>query len=170
MTLTKIRTNNLIELQEWCRDYHRYNKHPTDFFTRFAIGFYQIYQGEAWKDEDNRNESFAAAAVHFIMVSEILELCLEKYMTNWFSQLTGENKVNIDWKNLLCVLSKAQQHIFYKHKTYKLNPDYQRKSRYNAETLAVCLRHAIVMLLGAIKPDLREYAIEDATAIMTGRL
>jgi hypothetical protein len=168
MMLTSISTNSLVELQEWCRDYDRRNLHPCDFFVRFAIGFYQIYQGIEWKDKYNKNESLAAASVHFIIVAEKLNLNLEEHLNkniaNW------DYNSDINWKQLFCKLSKAQQHLFYHFKTFKLNPNYQRKTRYNPKVLNKLLAESIGFLIGAIEPDHRDMAIEDATKIMSGRL
>ena len=62
---------DILELQEWCKDYMASPRCTThDPLRRFAIGIYQIYQGIKWGENASGSESLAAAAIHFCMAGE----------------------------------------------------------------------------------------------------
>ena len=155
---------NLIELLNWARDYHKTNKYPCDFLKRFAIGFYQIYQGIAWKDNDNRYESFAAAGIHFLVCSEIVNLNLEQHKSLPVD-LLELSQWSISPVDLLFHLSRAQQMLIYLD-----NKTTTRKSRYNQKLLALDLSESVKILFSAIPQNNRNLAINDAINIMTGIL
>ena len=158
-----IETTDLIDLQIWCRDYHRNTKYPSGLERRFAIGFYQIYQGMEWKNSASADESWAAAACHFLMVGEHLNLGIEQHLPR--DIITWSKTSFTD--ALLHDLSLAQQHIVYATNPSKI----KRKSRYNPEILEKTLANVIGMCLGGrIRPNNRSKAIYDATSIMAGVL
>src|SRR6266550_1127295 len=75
--LAPIRSDNILELQEWVRFYDINGKYPANILERFAIGIYQIKDGMEWKDTLNKNESWCAAFIHFLTVAEKLNLPIE---------------------------------------------------------------------------------------------
>jgi hypothetical protein len=164
MTIRSIETTDLVELALWCRDYHRYNKYPCSFDKRFAIGFYQIYQGIVW-DGLNRYESFAAGAIHFLITLEALDLSTVDIPRN----LLSEDSAYINWQTLMLHLSRAQQHVLYRYQL-EIKKGTSRSTRFNPELLAKDLSFAIDALICAIPCDSRAQAIFDATEIMTRRL
>jgi hypothetical protein len=164
--LKPIRTTNLIELQEWCRDYNRRNKFPCDVKTRFAIGFYQIHQGMSWKDNgENKYESYAAAVLHFMMVGEALELKLE---SNLPTNILNECKWTIEsiGCTLLRLLSASQQQIIYGAKSNKT----KRASRYNPNKLSNSLGIVCAYLVGLMPKEFREECFYLASKMMTEEL
>lgn len=164
MTIRSIETTDLVDLALWCRDYHRYNKYPCSFDKRFAIGFYQIYQGIVWGGL-NRYESFAAAAIHFLITLEALNLST----VNIARDLCSEDSAYINWEMLILHLSRAQQHILYRYQL-EIHKGTSRSTRFNADVLAKDLSFAIDALICGIPCDSRAQAIFDATEIMTRRL
>lgn len=156
-------SSSLVDLQAWCSTYERYNKYPCSILNRFSIGFYQIHQGMSWKDDANRSESFASAILHFIMVSERMQLPLEKVMHNNLEKYPSTPFDAEEARDLLCHLSAAQQQLWYGH---VVNKSMQRKSRYRKETLITKMARSIVILVAAIHPTERKQAFYDATNIL----
>jgi len=158
-------SDKLLEIAMWCRDYQRYGKFPVDVKTRFAIGFYQIYQGIDWKDKVNRNESFASAFIHLMCCAEKLEIPTELHIPEHFENI---KKVCIDSiaVNLLRNLSKTQQQLFY-----SIGNKTQRASkRLDFEGLTKALSSAMTDLIALIEPEDRKQAVWDATSVMTKEL
>lgn len=157
---------NIFDILAWCRDYDRNNKYPVNTLTRFCIGHYQIHQGMAWKDGGvNKYESFAAATLHFFMVSEKLKLGVEDYQ--------GEYVLNhmrlrwINWEEMCYNLSASVQMLFYSPDRNKTK---RAAKRYNKDRLAERLSHVAFDLIKAIPPDMRSECYEKATTIMTKEL
>lgn len=155
---------------DWCREYQKKNPWPADFSKRFAIGVYQIYQGLVWDQQPpNIAESMMAGALHFIMVMEELELF-------WFDLLPTDLKLintrDLEYRDMLIKLSRAQQHILYaaqmkgKQGTVKTG----RSTRYDAGLLCRDLSWLVRALVGKVPSHLREQGIEDATIIMTKKV
>jgi len=155
-----------LDLQVWCLEYHCYNKFPVTTLGRFAIGFYQIHQGLSWKDGGlNKYESFAASALHFIMVSEALNLPLEEFLPIKISDIPI---VHIEHAGvaLLSHLSSAQQQLWYSG-----NPNNtKRNSRYKPAKLAEGLGESVYRLIGLIPKELRQDAFCASSTIMTKEL
>ena len=155
---------NLLKLQEWCRWYWRNTKYPCAVDRRFAIGFYQIFQGIDWKKSDSAWESNMAAVIHFLTVGEMLELDIESYVQNNFMKLEHEKKLL--YKQVLRELSFAQSMVIYGTNKKGI----KRNSRYNPDKLARSLGFVIEELISVIPINKRKQAIETAQQIMTGVL
>jgi hypothetical protein len=161
-------SDNIFDLQYWCRDYNRRNKFPADNLKRFAIGFYQIHQGIGWKDNGiNKYESYAASVLHFIMLCEQMDLDFINYIND------SINLYQIDqwpryysFDGLLFNLSAVQQQLFYANSSNKT----KRKSRYNKDKLTRCLTECIVKLNGLIPEEHRNICYYTASKIMTEEL
>ena len=153
-------TINLIELQEWCREYTRTPRCLTqDPVRRFAIGVYQIYQGMVWKTTDSAYESFAASAIHFIMVAESLKAYVEMHMLDDLRECSF-----YDYRNMLHCLSKSQQMVIYATDAQGVG----RKSRYKPEILSCDIANLISVLFGRIPADKLAEAIYHAMEVMNG--
>ena len=157
-----IETTDLIDLQLWCRDYHRNTRYPSSVERRFGIGFYQIYQGMAWTGTKSHAESFMAAVCHFLMVSEMLELYVEQHLNRDITKWKG----SLDWRQLLYNLSLAQQHVIY----YTNEKGIQRKKRYDQKVLLKCMVRIVETLTSHVDKKERKQGIYTATSIMTGVL
>jgi hypothetical protein len=153
----------VAELQSWVRSYVLEGPHPCEPLKRFAIGFYQLWQRDAWNDPDNRDESTAAAAIHFWAVAELLNLPVEDGLP---FALEDIEPCPVNPARLLFVLSRAQQHVVYSGHPARI----KRGSRYNQEQLRLDLREVISMLFGGIPRGRRGHATSLATAAMTGAL
>jgi len=164
--LNPIKTENLIDLQLWCRDFYRTTKYPSDEMRRFAIGFYQLYQGIDWGNSASADESYAAAAIHFLVIGEMLNLDIETYAPTELRVLVYSRSTSL-YMSLLRNLSKAQAMLVYMTNDENV---VNRKSRYNPDTLASCLGEAVRLCFRLIRPLDRAKAIETATQIMTGVL
>lgn len=157
-----ILSTDLIDIQAWCLWFSRHCKHKATILNRFAIGFYQIYQGIEWKDRLNSGESYCSAFLHFLMVCEELELPLEKYL---MIDLKKYPKIYIDQHAVMLLksLSRSQQQLFYANKVNKT----ARKSRYNKDTLTLSMNTALSLLISLVEPEDRRACIYEASSIMT---
>jgi len=162
-------TNNLLSLASWCQDYYLEDtRYPVKCpLHRFAIGVYQIHQGMDWHDKGehgvNEYESFASAAVHFVITSEMCKLMV---WNSPYWDLSKLETAELNHKTTLYNISKAQQQLSYSIQPTRVS----RKSRYKPIILETCLRTLAFDLLRAIPSTKRAEAIENATTIMTGRL
>ena len=153
--LAPIKSDNILELQEWVSFYDKNGKYPANILERFAIGLYQIKDGMEWKDIVNKNESWCAAFIHFLTVAEKLGLPIE--------QEIKEDTLDIGF---LLFISRAQQDIFYKHNAGKT----QRSSRYNEERLTVNLGKILSICYSKVPKEERPEGFYNATSIMLGKL
>ncbi|HEX9232697.1 MAG TPA: hypothetical protein VF849_01475 [Blattabacteriaceae bacterium] len=159
--LAPIRSDNILELQEWVRFYDINGKYPANILERFAIGIYQIKDGMEWKDTLNKNESWCAAFIHFLTVAEKLNLPIEDKISlslPAFGAILNEN--------LLLNLSRAQQDIFYKYNSGKT----QRSSRYNSERLTINLSKVLSICYCKVPKEERPEGFYNASSIMIGKL
>lgn len=154
-TLRPIKSDNILELQEWVRMYDRHGKYPANILERFAIGLYQIYQGMEWKDIANKNESWCAAFIHFLTLAEKLDLNIDG--------LIKEGTLDI---GLLLFISKAQQDVFYRHNAGKTN----RSSKYDSGKLAWNLGRILSVCYSKVSKEERPEGFYNATSIMLGIL
>lgn len=164
-----LRSTNVLECLNWCRVYNQFDLYPVDEIKRFAIGIYQIFQGLDWeniKDQDNRNESFASACIHFMLCSERLNLSIEAFITSDFELL---HTYLIDYRNLLYHISRAQQMLFYGVRAKQQRTE-RHKARYKEIQLTKDMVEIVSILMGSIVSAQRQQAIEDATTIMVGKL
>jgi len=153
--LRPIKSDNILELQEWCRNYDIHGKYPANILERFAIGLYQIYQGQEWKDILNRNESWCAAFIHFLTLAEKLNLDTESYIK--------EGTLDIGF---ILFISKAQQDVFYKHNAGKT----KRSSRYDSQRLAWNMGRILSICYTKVPKEERPEGFYNATSIMLGIL
>lgn len=161
--------NNLIGIQNWCKEYNRFNKFPTTPINRFLIGVYQIHQGMDWKDNGlNKYESYCASFLHFVMLAEMLELDIAEpelpitFNLNKIPKLYFESFV----KSILKCISICAKQLIYSSNTNKT----KRKSRYDKEKL----RHNLMLLswfmIGIVPCEYRMEGIYVASEIMIGLL
>ncbi len=153
--LRPIKSDNILELQEWVRNYDIHGKYPANILERFAIGLYQIQSGMEWKDIVNKNEAWCAAFIHFLTLSEKLKLPVEKEIQN--------NTLDVGF---ILFISKAQQDVFYKYNAGKT----QRSSRYNSERLTVNLGRILSICYTKVPKEERPEGFYNATSIMLGKL
>ncbi len=157
--LAPIKSDNIGELMEWVSFYDKNGKYPANILERFAIGLYQIQSGMQWKDILNKNEAWCAAFIHFLVVAEKLDLHVE-------------NEINIDKlyyispQELLLLISKAQQDVFYKHNSGKT----LRSSRYNPKRLTENISKILIALIYGIEKEELKEGFYNATSIMIGKL
>lgn len=165
------RTTFVADLVEWCRAInHKHNNpkfadcNPRD---RFLIGFYQLAGLWEWRGSSvNKNESLASAMLHFMMCLDMLGGASEDVFT--YTELTSLPEYSLNEKELLARLTYAGRLVFYS-KRYA-DKSYQRGARYSLQALTTHLGACIRLCLCAIPKEDRSQAIEDATAIMSGRL
>lgn len=162
--LGPVDATTILELMEWCSDYNRRTQYPSAALKCFAIGFYQIHQGMEWKDGGlNKYESYAAAVLHFLRLSEQLQLPVEGALAGKFENFLYLSLDTVAY-DLLRHLSATQQQLLYQSSFNKVK---SRKSRYNADFLTHRLYLCIYSLVRAIRPDLRSEAFYTASKIMT---
>lgn len=155
---------NVFDLMFWTNDYRKRNRFPVPILKRFAIGLYQINQGMEWKDQGvNKNEGFAAAVLHFMMVSQELDLMIEQHLE---IKLDDFGKTSLNTESILFHVSRAQQQLFYADQGNRT----KRVSRYNKDKLTESLGIAIRCFIEAIPVEFRSDCFEKATTIMTREL
>lgn len=166
LLVKSIRTYNTVDLFIWCRKFHLMGARHPNVDKRFAIGFYQIYQALKWGNSHNNpnaQESYMACAIHLICVLAFLDIDVFK---RFGSDLRKINyNPNIDERELLLNLAHAQQMLVYLWATSS-----SRKSRYESKIVGECLTYVIKTCIGCVPKNRREYAIQDATEIMSGSL
>jgi hypothetical protein len=161
---------DIYEIIIWAVDYDKRNRFPVDTLKRFAIGLYQIHQGMHWKDNGpNKYESFAAAAVHFIIVAERCDLKVDKaeempVKLKEFPRMC----INIHAPELLYNISGAQAMLMY-NQAYSGNKT-KRMSRYNPEILEERLSKIVRILICCIPLEFRTECFNLSTKIMTKEL
>jgi hypothetical protein len=164
---TPIYPENIFDIIQWCKDYEHFDKFKCGARARFSIGFYQIHQGIEWKDNGvNKYESFAAAVLHFFMVTEYLKLDV----VNQLNYINLKDYMKSDLRfvalELLKDLSKCMQMLFYADSANKT----KRASRYNPKILEVRLACCIDKLLRCIPIEFRSECFEKATTIICKEL
>jgi hypothetical protein len=147
----------------WCRQYQDTATVYNPREVRFAIGFYQISQGMAWKIANPvRWQSFCAAAMHFIMCAEAYNLALT--MPESLKDLTEEW---LGWEHLLLTLGRAQQQVVYAGATSKNST---RVSRFSEDALRACLYTAVEQCFALVPSREREAGCYAEMHILTGDL
>ena len=135
-------TTRILELQEWCSEYNNAPRCTTrDPVRRFMIGFYQLNQSICWKDSASADESKCAAALHFLMVGELLGCHIEQYVIPDISKLRAS--MSIYNKLFLTAITSAAKHIIYGTNA----PNIKRRSRYDKNALSMDLGVVIQELL-----------------------
>lgn len=169
-------TTNLVELCQWCRDYEKFNVYPCSAERRFIIATYQLAQAIAWQDVYNYSnracedyESFAAGALHFIMVAEKFNICLPSFSVDYPNQIIGWPTTLISYRNYALNHGRVAQQLIYGARVKDIKR-YSRGSRYSEETLGIGIRNLVRMLFQHIPIDKRAEAIEQASSIMTRKL
>lgn len=156
----------LTEVIDWCRELEPFqtqvfNTQKATPVARFAIGWYQVWGGVDWSACPSvRNESLAAACVHWVACMESLNVHIEDHYPN--DLIWGRPHNSIDWKQLCYHSSRACQMCHY-HPSIA-SP---RASRYNPNILGIHLGRCFGICLDAIYPEERSQALYDAMRIMT---
>ena len=149
----------ILELSEWALAYHKNHPAGQGVLQRFAIGLYQIHQGMSWAETPSRSESYAAAAIHFCAVSELLGC--DHLHGHIFEIESGP----IDFRALLYAISQAQQHV-----VYYTNGEYfkGRNKRFSQNAAGCALKYCVNTMIKAICIPDRAEAIDTAMRTMTG--
>ncbi len=156
------------DLVEWCGLLESHQKRlsgvpPCTPIARFNIGWYQVYGGIDWSLVSSvRNESLAAAAIHFIT-------CIHQVGQDPLSylppSLIHEPKWSLDFKSLVYNSSRAIQQLFYQQR-----PMTSRGSRYNPKAACQYIAACATNVIQAITVEERPQAFHDAGQIMTEKL
>jgi len=161
--MTPLTPRTSQHLMEWCASYQINAKIWNPKEIRFAIGFYQISQGMAWKiTSPVRWQSFCAAAMHFLMCASAYGVAipmpevLEDYPEEWKG-----------WETMLFTLGRIQQQVVYAGATSK---DSTRVSRFSSDALQVSLASAISQCFSLVPPGRREECCFSEMYILTGDL
>lgn len=176
MIIRETSTSSFVELCDWCRDYHKNNIYPVSTERRFIIATYQLAQALGWESSYHNAkqllkdyESFAAGALHFIMVAESFNLSVVNYEVFDIHDITTWPCKDIDYKHYTWLHGVAAQQLIYGARA-KDTTRYQRGLRYNPDTLTKALVSLVTMLLCKIPSHQRIEAIEQASSIMTKKL
>lgn len=162
-------TTNVAELSAWCKEYHETTRYPSDFLTRFSIGIYQL--GDDWNEKHatyREYEYLAAASIHFICCLEACGSSFWQAVPLDLYDLAQLETKPIDHKMLLKLICKAQKMLFYRYRAFQKG--YHRASRFNQKDFEEYVTRAVIMIMASIPSYRRGEAIEQATAIMTGKL
>lgn len=179
-----IRTNNLTKLLAWCRAYNREGACVVPVNVRFSIGLYQIGQAMEWEQGSictnaPASQAYAAAALHWMMVSEYLDLPLESSIDYTMSTsedgniwpdirtIAQDNKWS-GYRDLLFHACKAQQQVHYYATGRGRIVGKADKSRFCKETLNEHLSLCIRSMIACIPSQNRAKAFHDETCIITG--
>jgi hypothetical protein len=167
-----LETNDFVTLCEWCKWYHKYSGVLTQPLPqRFLIGQYQIFQARQWgKDCPAAWQGYAAAAMHFIMVAETMELAIDEEMCLYFDRETHDLRLDtngvqqVSWGTVLDNLCGcAQMLIYYDAHSVKSN----RKTRYSAPKTQAFLGTLARAMLALIPRKKRAKAFYDEMLILT---
>lgn len=170
MRQRSLRTTDVPEVLEWCRNQNTKNPYPVTMPIRFGIAVYQIGQGLEWEGSDSSFESFMAACVHFMCVGEAVDLWLENELGADLKRAVKHTYVQISkdqrYRDMLFDLCKAQQMVVYWTTT-----DTERgKKRYDRKKFSVYLGNVIKHVLSLVPSNKMKSAIENATEVMTEKL
>lgn len=167
-----IETNDFLTLCEWCKWYHKHSGVLTQPLPqRFLIGQYQVFQARQWgKDCPAAWQGYAAAAMHFIMVAETMELGVEDGLGLHFDRESYDLCLNTNyvrptsWGTVLDNLCGcAQMIIYYDAHSSTSN----RKSRYSAKRTEDHLTELVRAMLALIPGKKRAKAFYDEMLILT---
>jgi len=173
--LRSIATDDVLEVQHWCREYEQTNAYPVGgAHIRYAIAIYQLYQAMTCSDArvgdvtlpTNRSEALAAAALNFVMVAETWNAPLEAYIDR---NVLKQERKPISWEQLLLDIAAAQQHVFYGY-VINQNSSARARRRFDLQSLAQHLTHIITALVLEIPQQQRVAALEAAMDILVGRI
>ncbi len=145
----------------WCREYDRHGNFPCNALKRFAIAFYQVYQGIAWHGTPNADESYMACVVHLVCMCEHLDVDLYKEIGEVHLSFLPYTQEPIDPLTTLVAFSQVQQMLVYQ------STQYSRSSRYKKLVVQKQTGVLIKMLLARIPKKKRREALHKATSIMT---
>ena len=165
-----IRTNNLLKLLNWARQYQREGTMPQPIGMRFGIGLYQVGQAKGWDNGPAAWQGYAAAALHWFMVSEYFKLPMETDLPieldktgSWPDIRTIQGYYPGDTTVLHCVC-KAQQMLVYAIHCEASN----RKNRYDPQVFSSYLARLITSMIVMIPQEYRATAFHDEMQILVG--
>lgn len=157
------RITHFVELLRWCDRYQKYGPLPKTPETRFDVGIYQIYQARAWKVRtDAAYQGWAAAALHFIMASEALDLRIEQLSP--YDIRDYEFGKGFDPSYMLNAICRAKQMQIYRSHSGNST----RKSRYDKGIMQRCFASMIEQCFQVVPPQCRGQAVFDEMKIITG--
>jgi hypothetical protein len=167
MILRSIETTKLPEILEYCRQLEAFQVSigipPADRLERFCIGFYQLSGTIGWKSTPCEDESWASAAIHFLVIMEDLGMSAENWIPRNLQELP---RLHANWETLIFRASRATQMLFYARQAGKTI----RSARYNKQQLESDLGMLVSSCFCAIATDRRAKAIYDATEILSKRV
>ena len=154
---------DMEDLFDWCTEYQDNGPHRQGALIRFNIGIYQISQGIAWKDKLTADQSYLAAAMHFIMAAHEMKL-LPQFHFTWpmYADLTAIEEEFIGWQAIMKRVGDVTQQIIY-----SLHNVPGRKSRYNAAKLETDFAALILTMISLSQADKREELIHNEMCILT---
>lgn len=163
-----IHSNNLLRIQNWAREYQRNGCIPQPVGIRFGIGLYQVGQARRWESGPAAWQGYAAAALHWLMVSEHFDLGMECELApgltcGWPDIRKIDGHYSGDTVFLL-LLTKAQQQIIYAIHSGGSN----RKSRFDPKTLRASLGALVRNMICMIPPSCRSTSFHDEMQILVG--
>lgn len=163
--MRSIATTDLVEISQWSRELYQSHLRRTCMnpLERFIIGLYQLGTADAWADQSNKYESRMSCAIHLIMVMECYGVGPEAWLERY---IEDEPTHALDHKALLAEIASAAQHLWYGHQAGKT----QRSTRFDVSRLGIMLGRAVRRLIRSVPSQHRKQAVEDATALMSGRL
>ncbi len=163
-----IYSNNLLKIQNWAREYQRSGCMPQPVAIRFGIGLYQVGQAKRWEGGPAAWQGFAAASLHWLMVSEHFDLGLECELdlglTDGWPDLRKFGGHYCGDTPFLMLLARAQQQIIYGIHSAGSN----RKSRFDKGKLRASLGGLVRNMLCMIPPSYRATAFHDEMQILVG--
>lgn len=164
-----IRTVDLLELKEWCREYQVRGTMPQPPNIRFGIGLYQIGQGDKWDITshgltDAGRQSYMSCAMHMLMLASCFGVSPETQFSSMrLDEIVG---VRLSDKDLLYSLCKVQQHVIYHH--HGLGST--RKSRFNPAVIEKHLSRIISDMFARVPPEVRSELVFNESCVITGDL
>lgn len=164
-----IRTVDLLELKEWCREYQVRGTMPQPPNVRFGIGLYQIGQGDKWEVTSSGLtnaglQSYMSCVLHMLMLASALSVSPE---VTFKSMRLDEIQVErMSVKDLLYSLCKVQQHVIY----HLHGLGSTRKCRFNPSVVERHLGRVISDMFARVPPELRSELIFNESCVITGDL
>jgi hypothetical protein len=168
MILRSIEPDSVMEIMEYCRQLEAFQVSigipPADRLERFCIGLYQVEGAINWQRTNCEYESYASAAIHFIVVMESLGFYTELVVP--LQEISSLPRLLIDWKAFSMHASRAIRNLFYARQAGATI----RSKRYDKTVLAGDLAYLVSHCISAIPTELRKQAFYDATEILSKRV
>lgn len=163
MSIRSIETTNTVALCEWARYHGKNGPYALTPVQRYGVGIYQIGQGMKWSGHRGRGpryESYAAACIHFLIATEILDVCVEQYLPVDLTAIECGTFGYTGWEHLMLHITSAQQMICYS--MHRNDKAVKWKSRYKPDILAESIAGAIKLLISLVPEQSRARAFQEA--------